>query len=105
MHAIASADPVIPSTLNPEMPPAIDALILRMLAKHAVSRPTSAEIDHQLSELATGGALAYSSHSLQTQGHQSQQSVVTGNSRRYAMRIARLFEAVDISCALPGKPG
>src|SRR5215831_16915273 len=40
-----------PSRLNPEIPLALDALILQMLEKDAGSRPTAREVDQALNEL------------------------------------------------------
>src|SRR5262249_38210498 len=45
MHAISSQSPLPPSRLNPEIPAALDALILRMLEKDAGMRPTAAEVE------------------------------------------------------------
>src|SRR5215510_8489468 len=50
MHAISSQSPLPPSRLNPEIPAALDALILRMLEKDAGMRPTAAEVEAALRE-------------------------------------------------------
>src|SRR5262249_44058765 len=42
--------PLRPTLLNPEIPPALEALILRMLEKDACLRPTAAEVDAALAE-------------------------------------------------------
>src|SRR5262249_12561212 len=55
LHAIVSESPLRPSLLNPEIPAALEALILQMLEKDARLRPTAAEVDAALAEL-TGKA-------------------------------------------------
>jgi serine/threonine-protein kinase len=42
LQAVSSKVPVPPSQLNPQIPPALDALILRLLAKEPEGRPPSA---------------------------------------------------------------
>jgi ABC-type oligopeptide transport system substrate-binding subunit/serine/threonine protein kinase len=51
--------PVVPpSTYNPEIPPALDALIVRLLAKHPEERPASAEkVRHTLETLDQASAI------------------------------------------------
>jgi predicted ATPase len=51
LHAIAAQPPVPPARLNLEVPAALDALILQMLAKDPRLRPTAAEVDAALAEL------------------------------------------------------
>jgi predicted ATPase len=50
IHAIFSRTPLRPTLLNPEIPAALEALILRMLEKDARLRPTAAEVDAALAE-------------------------------------------------------
>src|SRR5262245_41241321 len=50
MHAISSQSPLPPSRLNPEIPAALDALILQMLEKDAGMRPTASEVEAALRE-------------------------------------------------------
>ncbi len=57
LHAIHSQAPVPPSTLNPHIPPPLEALILAMLHKDASLRPTAAEVDAALMGSGTGNAL------------------------------------------------
>ncbi len=52
LQQITTATPVAPAQLNPELPAALNALILRMLAKEAEARPTAGEIKQALAELA-----------------------------------------------------
>ncbi len=48
LHAILSEHPAPPSRLNPEVPPALDALVLTMLAKEPSARPTTDHIEAEL---------------------------------------------------------
>jgi predicted ATPase len=52
LHAATAEEPVPPARLNPEVPPALEGLALRMLAKDPRLRPTAAEVDAALTELA-----------------------------------------------------
>jgi serine/threonine protein kinase/tetratricopeptide (TPR) repeat protein len=51
MNAILSQSPLSPSRFNPEINPAFEALILRMLEKDPVLRPTAGEVDAALAGL------------------------------------------------------
>jgi serine/threonine protein kinase/predicted ATPase len=51
LHAIAAQPPVSPARRNPEVPAALDALIVQMLAKDPRLRPTAAEVDAVLTDL------------------------------------------------------
>jgi predicted ATPase/predicted Ser/Thr protein kinase len=51
LHAILSQPPLRPSLRNPELPTALEALILQMLEKDPRLRPTAAEVDAALAEL------------------------------------------------------
>jgi serine/threonine protein kinase/predicted ATPase len=55
LHAIVVQEPLPPAHLNPELSTAMDALILHMLAKDPRRRPTAAEVDAALTELAVNG--------------------------------------------------
>jgi hypothetical protein len=55
LHAIAERAPLPPARLNPEVPAALDALVLRMLAKEAGLRPTAAEVAQALAALSEAG--------------------------------------------------
>jgi serine/threonine protein kinase/predicted ATPase len=50
-HAIIAQQPLPPARLNAEVPAALDALILQMLAKEPDLRPTAAQVDAVLTEL------------------------------------------------------
>jgi tetratricopeptide (TPR) repeat protein len=52
LAAIVAEHPVPPARLAPSTPPGLDALVLRMLAKDAARRPTSAEVEQELGALA-----------------------------------------------------
>jgi predicted ATPase len=55
--AIIAEHPVPPARLNPSTPPALDALVLRMLAKEAARRPTAIEVENELGNLTGQGAI------------------------------------------------
>jgi predicted ATPase len=55
LHAVASREPLPPARLNPEVPAGLSALIGRMLARDPRLRPTAAEADAALTELAGEG--------------------------------------------------
>ena len=48
-YAIVHEEPRPPSSVNPEIPPSFEALLLRMLSKDPGERPSAAEVDQQLS--------------------------------------------------------
>jgi len=52
LHAIVAQAPLPPRRLNPEIPAALEGLLLRMLEKDSRLRPSAAEVDAGLSELA-----------------------------------------------------
>jgi predicted ATPase len=54
--AIAGEPAIVPTRLNPEIPAPLQALILQMLEKDPRRRPTAAEVEALLAELAGGGA-------------------------------------------------
>jgi predicted ATPase len=51
LSAIVAQEPVSPARLSPEMPAALEALILRMLAKDSRLRPTAVEVEAILTQL------------------------------------------------------
>jgi predicted ATPase len=53
MHAIVVQTPLPPARLNPEIPAALEALILHMLAKDHRLRPTAREVEIALTQLST----------------------------------------------------
>src|SRR5262249_37331882 len=52
LHAIVAQPPLPPARLNPEIPASLEGLLLRMLEKDPRLRPSAAEVDVGLSELA-----------------------------------------------------
>jgi len=48
IHAILSENPLLPSRMNPEVPAALDSLILRLLEKDARLRPSAVEVESEL---------------------------------------------------------
>jgi predicted ATPase len=55
LHAIGAHVPLPPSRLNPTIPAALEGLIQKMLAKEPRLRPTAAEVDAVLAEIAEKG--------------------------------------------------
>lgn len=51
LNAITAQPAVVPTRLNPEVPSAVEALILRMLEKDARLRPTAPEVEAALAEV------------------------------------------------------
>jgi predicted ATPase len=51
LHAITLQTPPPPSRLSPDLPAALEAMILRMLEKDTDQRPTAQEVDQALNEL------------------------------------------------------
>jgi predicted ATPase len=51
LHAIIEQVPVPPARLNPEVPPALEALIQHMLAKDSRLRPSAMEVEARLAQL------------------------------------------------------
>jgi hypothetical protein len=56
LNAILSQPPLRPTLLNPEVPAALEALVLQMLEKDPRLRPTAAGVDSALAELTGKGA-------------------------------------------------
>jgi eukaryotic-like serine/threonine-protein kinase len=53
-HAIAHAEPKSPRALNHEIPPALNSLLLAMLAKNPEDRPSAADLDSRLTAIEAG---------------------------------------------------
>ena len=51
LHSITAQAPLTPSRVNPDLPAALEALILSMLEKEAGKRPSAVEIDQAMAEL------------------------------------------------------
>jgi predicted ATPase len=56
LQAIVTEHPTPPSRLNPGVPPALDVLVLAMLAKEPTARPTAAAIEADLKVAASASA-------------------------------------------------
>ena len=54
LHAIASAPVPSPAQWVPDLPPAFEQLVLRMLEKSEAARPTAAEVEAELARLSAG---------------------------------------------------
>ena len=91
LHAILSQHPAPPSRLNPEVPPALDALVLAMLAKDASARPTTEEIEAELN--AAAGASARATPAPAVLRH------MVGRDRERA-RLAALLPGVAAGCGM-----
>ena len=57
MAAIVAQHPPAPTRINPHVPPMLEGLILRMLAKDRARRPTAAEIDNELAAMGSRGTV------------------------------------------------
>jgi predicted ATPase/serine/threonine protein kinase len=56
LHAITSSAATAPFRRVPDLPPALDRLLMRMLDKSAAARPSAAQVEAALSALAAGSA-------------------------------------------------
>src|SRR5262249_50229249 len=56
LNAIMAQPPLPPARLNPEIPAALEGLLLRMLEKDPRLRPSAAEVEAALAELARSSA-------------------------------------------------
>ena len=54
LHAITSAAATTPLRWVPDLPPALERLLMRMLDKSAASRPSAAEVEAELSAMSAG---------------------------------------------------
>jgi serine/threonine protein kinase/predicted ATPase len=102
MVSIATHDPIAPRRLNPEIPPALDDLIVRMLAKDARDRPTAAEVESLLSDLADANPQS------RTMPSPPLQRKTVGRERERAALLAALDDATvgsgSVIC-VSGEPG
>ena len=101
LNAILTQHPVPPSRINPDIPPAIDALVLAMLVKEPGQRPTA---DDVVRELDSNTLLA----SVQARPQQPPRKTTVGRQRERE-EMASLFEAVVAGAgtmvAVTGEPG
>jgi predicted ATPase len=56
LHAITSAAATTPLRWAPDLPPALERLLMQMLDKSAASRPSAAEVEAELSAMSAGTA-------------------------------------------------
>ncbi|HET8676409.1 MAG TPA: protein kinase [Blastocatellia bacterium] len=104
LNAIEGQVPVNPSRLNPEIPPAIEILILRMLQKDARLRPTAAEIEMALAEIG-GQPLSMESRSPVLRPHTRH---TVGREKAHAElreALAIAFAGKGLLICVPGEPG
>jgi adenylate cyclase len=101
VQAILSQHPVPASRLNPDVPPALDSLVLAMLAKAPAERPTAIDVVRELD----AGALPASVHAISS----ASSPVLTVGRQRERALLEQLFEHVvagrGYMVAVTGEPG
>lgn len=103
LNAINLQAPVAPSRLNPEIPTAIEMLILQMLQKDARLRPTAAEVEAALSEIAGKGSGEFRSPLLRARTRRT-----VGREKAHAELhecLASVFAGKGLLVCVPGEPG
>jgi tetratricopeptide (TPR) repeat protein len=103
LNAINLQAPVTPSRLNPEIPTAIETLILQMLQKDARLRPTAAEVDAALSEIAGQVSGEIRSPLLRPRTRHT-----VGREKAHAElheALASVFAGRGLLVCVPGEPG
>ena len=103
LNAITLQVPVTPSRLNPEIPTAVEMLILQMLQKDARLRPTAAEVEVALSEI--GGQVSAESRSPLLRARTRH---TVGREKAHAElheALASVFAGKGLLVCLPGEPG
>ncbi len=103
LHAIATEDPIPPSHLQPEIPAALDDLILRMLQKNPLLRPKAMEAASTLLELTAGHSTQLTAHPVLTPKRN-----LVGRDAEYAAFRAALDTARDthgLLLCVAGEPG
>ena len=103
LHAIVSAAPAPPAQINPEVPAALDRLIMRMLCKDARLRPTAADVEASLDGIAAAPRAAVLREApLETARH------VVGREREHA-ELRRAFASTvsgrGLLVSIAGEPG
>ena len=104
LNAINLEAPVTPSRLNPDIPSALEALILHMLEKDSRLRPTAAEVDTALSEIAGCGFRGESSAPLV----RPRTRHTVGREKAHAElreALASVFAGKGLLICVPGEPG
>ncbi|HSO75777.1 MAG TPA: protein kinase [Blastocatellia bacterium] len=105
LNAITGQAPVTPSRVNPEIPSAIEILILQMLEKDARLRLTAAEVEIALAEIG-GHALAAVSRSPVLLRPRMRHTV--GREKAHAElseALASAFAGKGLLMCVPGEPG
>ncbi|HXU07714.1 MAG TPA: protein kinase, partial [Blastocatellia bacterium] len=104
LNAITAQPAVSPSHFNPEIPSAIEALILRMLQKDARLRPTAPEVEAALAEVA-GHSFAGESRSPLLRSHLRH---TVGRENAHAElreALASASSGKGLLMCVPGEPG
>ena len=104
LNAINAEAPVTPSRLNPDIPPAMESLILRMLEKDARLRPSAAEVEAALLQIA-GQGLSAESHSPLLRPRTRH---TVGRENAHAdlhEALASVFAGKGLLMCVPGEPG
>ena len=104
LNAITAQPAVVPTRLNPEIPSAVEALILRMLEKDARLRPTAPEVEAALAEV--------SAHSFAGEGRspllRSHLRHTVGRENAHAElreALASASSGKGLLMCVPGEPG
>jgi predicted ATPase len=104
LNAINLESPVTPSRLNPDIPSAIEALILHMLEKDARLRPTAAEVETTLVEI---GGHGFSGASRAPIVRPRTRHTVGREKAHGELReaLASVFAGKGLLMCVPGEPG
>jgi tetratricopeptide (TPR) repeat protein len=104
LNAITGQVPVTPSRLNPDIPSAIEALILNMLQKDARLRPTAAEVEVALAEI---GGQSFSGESRSPVLRQRTRHTVGREKAHAELReaLTSAFAGKGLLMCVPGEPG
>jgi predicted ATPase len=104
LNAITTQTPVAPSRLNPEIPSAIERLILQMLEKDARLRPTASEVDMALAEI--GGQRLSGESPCPARRPRTRHTV--GREKAHTQlreALASAFAGKGLLTCVPGEPG
>ena len=104
LNAITGQPAISPSRLNPEIPSAVEALILRMLEKDARLRPTAPEVEKALAEV-SGQSFAGESRSPLLRSHL--RHTVGRETAHAELReaLASASSGKGLLMCVPGEPG
>lgn len=103
LAAIVSEHPVPPARLTPSIPPALDALVMRMLAKEPGRRPPATEVESELAAI-TGRETAFD---LAPPSAVARRTTVGREAERARLRAAfgRVTAGRSLVLAVTGEPG